>query len=326
MLVAACSSTGVRSGFTPDENPPPPATDFGQTAPPPEEDLYANDPPPKWCGPANGEKPPPMPGGTEQCPLDKNKPGCACDAVGEKVACWTGLRANRGLGVCKDGVTTCTQLSENARGWGPCEGQVLPTKGAASGKAACRCFSEGEWKIDNVVPCTVPYPNGSSYMVSTVIDPKTGKAECPDISPTSAPPPSKPLTAWSATSLNVDCAGHYELCFTIKAGSVNDPKASDCVLTKQCISADYLKAGVVQKLPSLPAWVATDTACVQRWRNVGGYSEATVKGVSVRCDAIDDGAGNPYVIARAGYCPEKCSTNPSLPECKACQQGGGGSF
>jgi hypothetical protein len=321
-LAPACSSTQQRTSFT--EEAPPPATDFGETQPLPEEDLYANDPPPKWCGPKGGEEAPPLPGGTEQCPSDKNKPGCACDTLGEKVACWTGLRANRGLGVCKDGVATCTQLSENVRGWGPCEGQVLPTKGSAAGSSACRCFSEGEWKIDNVVPCTVPYPGGASYMVSTVLNPTTGKAECPSISPT--PPPSKPLTAWSPTSLKVDCAGHYELCFAIKAGNPDDPKASDCTITKQCVTADYLKSGLTQKLPPLAAWVSTDTACVQKWRTMGGYSEATVKGLSVRCDAIDDGAGNPYVIRRTSYCPEKCSENPSLPECKRCQQGGGGEF
>ena len=48
-------------------------------------DLYANDPPPKWCGP--GDQPvPPQPGGTEQCPDDKNKPGCGCLRAGEKAA------------------------------------------------------------------------------------------------------------------------------------------------------------------------------------------------------------------------------------------------
>jgi hypothetical protein len=300
--------------------------DFGETAPPPEVDHYASDPPPKWCGPKNGQKPPPPPGGTEACPSDKNKPGCACETVGEKTACWTGLRANRKLGICKDGVTTCTQLSETVRGWGPCEGQVLPNAGSTEGAAACKCFSAGQWKIDNVAPCTVPYPGGSSYLVSTIVDPKTGKAECPDIAPGSLPPPSKPISDWSTSSLKVDCAGQYNLCFELKAGDAENPSASDCTLTKVCVDAEYTRENVEQKLPNLPSWVSTNTTCAQRWRTVGGYAEMSVKGLSVRCDAIDDGKGNPYVFTRLSYCPEKCAITPSLPECAKCKAGGNGSF
>ena len=53
----------------------------------------------------------------------------------------------------------------------------------------------------------------------------------------------------------------------------------------------------------------------------------TVKGVSVRCDAIDDGKGAPEVFLRLGYCPERCAGNTTLPECKLCNgQGGDGQF
>lgn len=320
-LAAACSSTTTRQGFTPEPTEGP-ASDFGATAPPPEVDHYANDPPPRWCGPATGETPPPPPGGTEQCPDDKNKPGCACDTVGETAACWTGLRANRGLGICKDGVTTCTQISENARGWGPCEGQVLPTTGSTTGKLACKCFSEGQWKLDNVVPCTVPDPAGA-YVVSTVIG-ASGKPECPPL--VAGSPPKKPSTPWSASTLTVDCAGHYELCYEIKAGDAKAPKASDCSITKTCVTVDYTKPGAAQKLPVLPAWVSSNTSCANKWAQSGGYAEMTVKGLSVRCDAIDDGAGAPYVFNRVSYCPAKCADDPSLPECKVCAQGGSGEF
>jgi hypothetical protein len=325
-LVAACGSSS-RSTFAGEEDAGggEPTGEFAPTEPAPEVDPYANDPAPKWCGPKDGAKPPPTPTGTESCPSDKNKPGCACDDVGKKAACWTGLRANRGLGVCKDGVTTCRQLDENTKGWGPCEGQVLPTKGETQGKNACKCFSAGQWKLDNVVPCTLDYGN-VSYIVSTVIDSTTGKPKCPEYTPGAPPPPPMPPSPWSGASLEVDCAGEYELCYEIKAGDVNKPLASDCSLTKVCQKAKYLTAGVEQTLGTLPAWVATDTACVAEWRAKGGYGEMTVKGLSVRCDAIDDGSGNPYMFLRVGYCPEKCSTNPALPECKTCQQGGNGQF
>ena len=325
-LVAACGTT-TRSTFASEDEADGGATtgEFAPTEPAPEVDPYANDPAPKWCGPTSGSKPPPTPTGTEACPSDKNKPGCACDVVGKTAACWTGLRANRSLGVCKDGVTTCRQLDENTKGWGPCEGQVLPTKGETQGKDACKCFSEGQWKLDNVVPCTLDYGN-VSYIVSTVIDSATGKPKCPEYTPGALPPPALPPSPWSGASLKVDCAGEYELCYEIKAGDVNKPTASDCSLAKVCQKAKYLTAGVEQPLGSLPAWVATDTACVAQWRAKGGYGEMTVKGLSVRCDAIDDGSGNPYMFLRVGYCPEKCSVTPSLPECKTCQQGGNGQF
>jgi hypothetical protein len=322
-LVAACGTTSSRETFA-QEDAGDVTGDFAPSEPPPEVDHFANDPPPQWCGPKNGTKPPPAPGGTEACPSDKNKPGCACDVVGEKAACWTGLRANRTLGVCKDGVATCTQIDENTRGWGPCEGQVLPVKGETQGKDACKCFSEGQWKIDNVVPCTIDY-GSVSYMVSTVIDSATGKPKCPEY-PAGTTAPTKPTSPWSKASLKVDCAGSYELCYEIKAGDVKNPSTSDCSLAKVCQKAEYLEAGVEQPLGNLPAWVATDTACVAKSRALGGYGEMTVKGLSVHCDAIDDGNGNPYMFLRIGYCPEKCAQNPSLPECKACQQGGSGEF
>jgi len=315
---AACTST--KQGFvTPGPAEEEPSGDFGETAPPPEEDLYAKDPPPRWCGPAGGAAAPPLPGGTEACPSDKNKPGCACDTVGEKAACWTGLRKNRKLGICKDGTTTCTQLTENTRGWGPCEGEVLPAPGMTTGKSACNCFSEGEWKLDNVVPCT-----GADYVVSTVLDATTGAPACPFMAPGSTP--KKPPGAWSQAALTVDCAGHYELCFELKAGKVTTPLDTDCSIARVCVTTDYTKAGVSQKLPPLPSWISTNTACLQRWKSVGGYAEMTVKGLSVTCDAIDDGTGAPLVFNRLGYCPESCQANPSTPECKDCQTGGSGEF
>ena len=54
----------------------------------------------------------------------------------------------------------------------------------------------------------------------------------------------------------------------------------------------------------------------------------TVKGESVLCDKVDDGAGNAFVFNRVKYCPSKCRdmANAALPECMNCQQGGSGEF
>ena len=75
------------------------------------------------------------------------------------------------------------------------------------------------------------------------------------------------------------------------------------------------------------SWVSTNQACNQYWYKKGGYAQMTVKGVSVRCDEIDDGQGDPYVFHRWGYCPGQCAANPSTPECQQCvQTGADGSF
>jgi len=320
LTLVACSNTKV--GFVPEQDAGEvPAGEFAPAEPLPETDHFAKDPPPQWCGPANGKKPPAPPGGTEACPSDKNKPGCACDSVGEKAACWTGLRANRKLGICKDGTTTCTQLSETVRGWGPCEGQVLPASGATEGKSACKCFSAGKWELENAVPCT-----GTNFAVSTIMNSVTGKPECPPVPGGANAIPAKPSVPWSNSKLTVDCEGNYELCMELKAGTVTSPQPSDCSIARVCVKTDYLQAGVAQVMPPLPSWLSTDATCAQRFLSVGGYAEMTVKGLSVTCDKIDDGAGKPIVFRRAGYCPTRCQTQPTLPECAACASGGSGEF
>lgn len=327
--VAFCATeTGCatsRQDFAGEDDAGPATGQFVPTESVPDGDPYANDPPLQWCGPKGGASAPKPPTGTDACPSDKNKPGCACDSVGQQAACWTGLRANRSLGSCKDGVTTCTQLGENTRGWGPCEGQILPDKGETKGPSACKCFSKGQWKIDNLIACTLDYGGGSFYMVSTVIDKVSGKPKCDDVTG-GPPPPARPSQPWSTSTLTADCAGTYELCYEIKAGSVTAPSPSDCSLTRVCQTVDYLTADVAQPLPALPSWVG-NPACVNDVRATGGYGEMTVKGVSVRCDAIDDGKGAPEVFLRLGYCPERCAGNTTLPECKLCKgQGGDGQF
>jgi hypothetical protein len=287
-------------------------------------DLYKNDPPPKWCGPAGGPGAPPAPTGTDDCPSDKNKPGCGCTTEGETAPCWEGFRRNRNLGVCKDGTTKCIRLSETRLGWDKCEGQVLPEVGA-KGKAACSCFSEGVWKIPNISPCFWDFSDGTSAAVSTVVD-GTGKSSCPPFP--GNPPAVAPPEQWSTDTLQVDCAGKFKLCFELKAGKYEAPLPTDCSLTKVCVEGDYVKEDVEQAFPPLPSWASNDSACVKQWNAVGGYGEMTVQGLSVLCDNVDDGSGGAFVFNRVKYCPAKCRNgqNPNDPECQNCGQGGAGTF
>ncbi len=354
LVIAACGSSddstfkdpnamnmGLDSGmFNPNDKP-----DSG--------DPFANDPPPKYCPIPGGPAAPPTPksvNGNAECPDDKNKPGCGCDKVGEMAACWTGLRINRHTGVCKDGMTVCNQIDENTKAWGPCNGEVLPKPGVIRGADACKCFSLGQWKLANLSPCFIEYGGDATmpYPVSTVTDGTgscctsanctpamtcrpVGQSDCPTIPQTTPAPPPKPGSDWTTDTLKVDCAGHYKLCYQLKAGDFKNPQPGDCaIMEKICVEVDYKEAGVEQTLPPLGAWTSTsaNTACALKWRTSGGYGEMTVQGKSVLCDGIDDGSGNAFVFNRIQYCPSKCekAANMNDPECVNCKQDGSGEF
>jgi hypothetical protein len=152
------------------------------------------------------------------------------------------------------------------------------------------------------------------------------QAACPPISGTTVTQPTQP---WSPNTLKVDCAGHFKLCYTLKAGDAANPLPSDCVLTTVCTEADYPTENVVQPFPDLPSWLATtpaETQCAMQFASSGGYGEMSVVGLSVECDEIDDGSGGPKVFNRVQYCPLSCNDNPTAPGCENCQAGGSGSF
>jgi hypothetical protein len=124
----------------------------------------------------------------------------------------------------------------------------------------------------------------------------------------------------------VDCAGKFKLCYAMKAGSFDAPKPTDCLVAETCTEGDYAKENVEQAFPELPAWVGADPACAKQFTEKGGYGEMSVVGQSVLCDKIDDGSGKAQVFNRVRYCELACNSNPSLPQCANCQQGGSGQF
>jgi len=273
---------------------------------------FGNDPPPPWCGMG------PDPDdagvyGTVQCPSDKNREGCPCPKANEMAPCWTGLRADRGVGICKDGMTQCEPASEGPLEWGPCVGEVLPNPGADAGAQACKCFSTGQWAIKNVEPCLAE--NGSMQVtgaVSTYID-SSGTIQCP-----TNPAMPQPGTTWSPDTVSTDCAGNFTLCYTIKAGSATNPQSTDCVVGQACTMGYVPAPSMVTTLPDLPAWTGTNVACAQQFATTGGYGEMSVYGESVRCEMIGS-MGTPYVFGRNSYCP---LINPP----SGCVSGGSGNF
>jgi hypothetical protein len=273
------------------------------------EQLFANDPPPLSCD--GGGMPPPVMG-TPQCPSDKNLPGCPCPAVGMTATCWTGLRADRNHGDCKDGMTVCGANSESTLSWGPCNGETLPQPGATTGKAACKCFSNGFWALANLSPCFFT-GGGVSGAISSYLS--GGQVTCPSTF-TAAPSQS-----WSTDTLTADCTGSFKLCYTIKAGNGASPQPNDCVITQVCASSYYAMANKVQMWPDLPGWLAPTSAdaCVAQFNATGGYGQMSVQGQSDDCETIDK------VFQTVTYCPPSCNGSDAG-MCGSCQPGGGGAF
>jgi hypothetical protein len=288
--------------------------------------FFADDPPPMYCGPDGGMGPPPEPpGGTPECPADKNREGCRCDSVGEEAPCWPGKRVNRNRGICRDGTTTCEPFDEFTGRWGPCRGFVLPEEGATVGPEACRCFSAGRWELENLNPCFIFSSSGDvTGAVSTYVN-ESGVAQCPEAM---TPPMPRPGSVWSENRLTVDCEGRFRLCYTIKAGDFENPQPDDCSFARVCTEDWYAERGVTQELPPLPAWTGTNPSCAQEFVDSGGYGEMSVLGTSVECDPVDDGSGGEYVFNRIRYCPLCCGRgdcdDPS--RCEGCQMGGSGDF
>ncbi|MFO0567396.1 MAG: hypothetical protein U0263_17185 [Polyangiaceae bacterium] len=300
--------------------------------------FFATDPPPPDCSDAGAQ--PIKPGGTPECPDDKNLQGCPCTQAGQTAACWPGKRKHRNRGVCKDGVTTCKQNQEFKLAWGECvgyQGITPPTfepAAGATGKAACTCFSGGYWDVKNTSPCF--YSDGSGNVigaVSTIVD--AAGARCPteqEMSFQTGTPPAQPF---AKNALKVDCNGYFKLCFTLHALSAKGAaknEASDCKVMTVCSEGYYGLAGKGPngtdgelQLPDLASWItkgSAETACAGQFFNNGGYGTFAVQGTSDECDQVDK------TFLTFDYCPIYCNdpANKSKPECVNCKNGSGGPF
>ena len=306
------------------------APDYGIDA------FFVDDPPPPDCSDAGAK--PVKPGGTPQCPDDKNLQGCPCSKKDETAPCWPGKRRHRNKGLCKDGVTTCQLSGENQLVWGECmgyQGITPPTfepPPGATGPAACKCFSGGFWNVTNTSPCF--YTQGSTVLggVSTILEPNG--ARCPTQTEFSFQTNTPPAQPFSPNTLRVDCNGYFKLCFKIRAlpapGAAKS--ASDCTVTEVCTEAYYGMAGQGpngtdgdQQMPDLPSWVTdtpAETACASAFYTNGGYGEFSVVGTSDECDQVDK------VFQTFDYCPFKCNdpANQNDPECVNCSNGTGAPF
>jgi hypothetical protein len=270
--------------------------------------LY--DPVPTSC---DGGGIPPVVGGTEACPDDKNLEGCSCPTEGATASCWPGYRSNEGVGDCRDGTTECTSQG-GLLFWGACEGAVLPVQ--TTGPASCTCFSSGQWDVSNVYPCLATESDGTvTAMISTI---QQGSTETCPTDFTQAP-----TQPWSTSTLEVDCSGEYTLCFTFKAGDPSNPLPTDCSIVQTCTQT-HAAGGTSQAPPPLAGWLAQPSAlaCAQQFHDTGGYGEMSIQGQSDLCQPLAQ-----EVFNRVTYCPADC-TGPTPPaQCATCLAGGsGGTF
>jgi hypothetical protein len=248
--------------------------------------------------------------GSIECPSDKNLPNCPCSPLGATAPCWTGTRATRGVGQCKDGTTTCVMQSENGNRWGQCMGEVLPDPSADAGAAACKCFSTGQWAIANIEPCI--------FFTDSTMTSATGAVSTTNTMPPACPSTLMSMGDWSTDTITADCAGEFTLCFTIKAGNPMSPMPSDCVVGQACASGWVPAPNMLTSFPNLPGWQSTNAACATQFATSGGYGEMSVYGFSHDCETIGS-MSNPVVFEHEPYCPIK---NPP----SGCVSGGSGNF
>jgi hypothetical protein len=277
-------------------------------------EAAAFDPQPSSCD-AGGI--PPQVGGTLECPGDKNLPGCPCPTPGATAPCWTGQRADRGHGNCRDGTTKCSSAGGELT-WGTCDGEVLPVPGSPSGtKAACGCFTTGQWQVDNLSPCFLTMTDGLGASTTTMYASTPGvPATCPLDSSTGAPAIPQ---SWSTDTLTVDCAGSYSLCYTLKAGNAKQPQPSDCVIASVCTPPTrYTTPGAPQVFPPLPGWQApaSASACIDSFMQSGGYGVMSVQGQSDECAFV---SRDFRIIS---YCASSCNSPTPPASCATCQNTG----
>jgi hypothetical protein len=186
--------------------------------------------------------------------------------------------------------------------------------GDASDEFLCACAQPGSWQLANISPCFW-HDGDQIFMYSSRIL-ESGRLDCGTA--TIGEPPTPPAPTWSSSSIELSCAGDFEVCWEIRAGVAEDPKPSDCVVVRVCTRFEYSQAGERIALPDLPAWVASDPACVESFDAEGGYGLATLQGA---LDACGGSTPEPAVFAVRNYCSPRCHAMPTAQGCNDCGLG-----
>jgi hypothetical protein len=205
-------------------------------------------------------------------------------------------------------------------GGGATDGGAAPTVCDGGGGDTTTCFSTGDWSLDNLEPCFVTTMDSMGDAITTAYASTPGNPVQCGLDPNSGAP-IVPAT-WSADTLQVDCAGVFALCFTLKAGDGTNPQAGDCVVAQTCTAAHYGPAGSTMVFPPLPGWSSSpdQSACTAAFVATGGYGEMSVTGQTDACENVQ------RVFQTVVYCPTACGGPDAPSQCATCMPGGGGPF
>ncbi|HVY48643.1 MAG TPA: hypothetical protein VHB21_22300, partial [Minicystis sp.] len=183
--------------------------------------------------------------------------------------------------------------------------------GAGGGSPNCGCFDGASWTIDNLEPCffTTTDGQGNTTTVAVSTHVVNGQPACPDSAATA------PADPWSTDSFEAGCTGHYELCYTLKAGDWHTPQPTDCTMITVCTTGDVTQTNTVQAMPPLPGWLSEPSAaaCVQQFITEGGYGTMTESGTADSCGAVQGPLAG--IVA---YCPLACNGPNPPASCAAC--------
>jgi len=176
--------------------------------------------------------------------------------------------------------------------------------------ACSSCFAHYNWLLANESPCFV-FSDPSMTTLQEMISTDATTQQCPaDFSMAPA--------SWTTDTFTADCAGHYRLCYTLKAGDPSNPKPTDCTVVQSCAEGDDTLASMAQTWPSLPGWLVdgAQLACAQQFSDSGGYGEATATGNPTGCGAVS------VVLGRVTYCALSCNSPNPPASCATCVAGG----
>jgi hypothetical protein len=152
--------------------------------------------------------------------------GCSCSS-GQTQACWPGVRMQRGVGACRDGVQRCIVDDSEFPKWGPCTGAVLPEADSSDDGIDQDCDGQGE-----LLRC-VPKPEVCSGGLDEDCD---GKIDCEDTdcqAHTACAPRCTPSAEQCTGGKDEDCDGKID-CADTDCGS-NAACAPKCTPTaEQC--------------------------------------------------------------------------------------------
>ena len=122
-----------------------------------------------------------------------------------------------------------------------------------------------------------------------------------------------PTAPWSKVRISSPCNGKGKMCFSLRHGTADQPKESDCVLAQECVEFDYETSdGGTFEIPEMPGWTVTDQACAFKYEREGGYIEFHAEEAEVGCNSGLEGS------LRTQTCPVHCAQQPDGPGCDAC--------